>query len=51
MNIPKGHRQQLLQLIRNRSHTVTVLRRLRVTPDPDHNKFLECADAARGSRP
>ena len=36
-----------MQLIRNRSHAVTPARRLQVTPDPDDNKFLECADAAR----
>ena len=47
LNIPKGRRQQLLQLIRNRSHTVTPARPLQVTPDPDDNKFVECADAAR----
>ena len=47
VNIPKGRRQQLLQLIRNSSKTVTPARPLQVTPDPDDNKFLECADAAR----
>ena len=47
MNIPKGRRQQLLQLIRNRAYTVTTARTLQVTPDPDDNRFLECADAAR----
>ena len=47
MNIPKGRRQQLLQLIRNRAYTVTPTRALQVTPDPDDNMFLECADAAR----
>jgi putative PIN family toxin of toxin-antitoxin system len=47
MNIPKGRRQQLLQLIRNRAYTVTPARALQVTPDPDDNMFLECADAAR----
>jgi len=47
LNIPKGRRPQLLQLIRNRSHTVTPARPLQVTPDPDDNKFVECADAAR----
>lgn len=45
--IRKGLRQQLLQLIKNRSHRVTTLRPLQVTTDPDDNKFLECADAAR----
>ena len=45
--IRKGLRQQLLQLIKNRSFTVAPTRRLEVTSDPDDNLFLECADAAR----
>ena len=40
-------RLQLLQLIRTHSHTVKPLRPLQVAKDPDDNKFLECADAAR----
>jgi putative PIN family toxin of toxin-antitoxin system len=47
MNIRKGPRQQLLQLIRSRAYRVAPTRRLQVTPDPDDNLFLECADAAR----
>ena len=47
LQIRRGLRQQLLQLIRNHSHPVTSLRALQVTKDPDDNKFLECADAAR----
>ena len=47
MHIPKGRRQQLLQLIRNHACTVTPARALQVTSDPDDNRFLECADAAR----
>ena len=47
LGIRKGLRQQLLQLIENRSHTVVPSRRLEVTSDPDDNIFLECADAAR----
>jgi uncharacterized protein len=47
MNIRKGLQQQILQLIRSRSYTVKSARPLQVTPDPDDNKFLECADAAR----
>ena len=47
MGIPKGRRRQLLQLIRNRSQTLTPARQHQVTPDPEDNKFLECADAAR----
>jgi putative PIN family toxin of toxin-antitoxin system len=45
LKIRNGLRQQLLQLIR--SHSVTPARSLQVTSDPDDNKFLECADAAR----
>jgi uncharacterized protein len=45
--IPKGLQRQLLQLIRNRSHMIRPKRRLSVARDPDDNKFIECADAAR----
>jgi putative PIN family toxin of toxin-antitoxin system len=45
--IRKGLRQQLLQLIRNRSHPIVAVRPLQIAADPDDNKFLECADAAR----
>jgi uncharacterized protein len=47
LKIRKGLRQQLLQLIKSRSRTVTPSRALEVTKDPDDNKFVECADAAR----
>ena len=47
LKIRKGLRQQLLQLIRSKSHSVKPSRALMVTKDPDDNKFLECADAAR----
>ena len=47
LQIRKGLRQQFLQLIWNRSRLVTATRRLEVTPDPDDNISLECADAAR----
>jgi uncharacterized protein len=47
LRIRKGLRQQLLQLIRNRSYLVSPTQRLEVAGDPDDNKFLECADAAR----
>jgi uncharacterized protein len=47
LKIRKGLWEQLLQLIRNRSRTVTPSRALQMTKDPDDNKFLECADAAR----
>jgi putative PIN family toxin of toxin-antitoxin system len=47
LHIRKGLRRQLLQLVRNRSRLVATSRHLEVTPDPDDNIFLECADAAR----
>jgi len=47
MKIRKGLQQQLLQLVRNRSNVVKPARTLQITSDPDDNKFLECADAAR----
>jgi uncharacterized protein len=47
LKIRKGLRQQLLQLIRNRGNLVVPSRRLEVSGDPDDNRFLECADAAR----
>src|SRR5215831_18734551 len=46
LKIRKGLRQQLLQLIASRSHSVKPARVLKVTKDPDDNKFLECADVA-----
>jgi uncharacterized protein len=45
--IRKGLRQQLLQLLTNRAHLVEPMRVLQVAKDPDDNKFVECADAAR----
>jgi putative PIN family toxin of toxin-antitoxin system len=45
--IRRGLRQQLLQLIKNRAQLMDPVRGLQVTKDPDDNKFLECADAAR----
>jgi putative PIN family toxin of toxin-antitoxin system len=47
LKIRKGLRRQLLQLIRNRSNLVVPSRRVEVSSDPDDNRFLECADAAR----
>jgi putative PIN family toxin of toxin-antitoxin system len=47
LHIRKGLRRQLLQLVRNRSRLVATSRHLEVTPDPDDNIFLECADAAQ----
>jgi uncharacterized protein len=47
LRIGKGLRPQLLQVIKNHSHTVVPTRPLEATTDPDDNTFLECADAAR----
>jgi putative PIN family toxin of toxin-antitoxin system len=47
LRIPKGMRQQLLQLIKNHGVTVAPKLRLKVASDADDNIFLECADAAR----
>lgn len=47
LQIRKGLRHQLLQIIKRRAHTVTPVRHLQVTSDPGDNMFLECADAAR----
>ena len=46
LRIRKGLRHQLLQLIKNRSYSVSPKRRLEVARDPDDNIFVECADAA-----
>lgn len=45
--IRKGLRQQLLDLIRKRAHVVDPVRMVRIANDPEDNKFVECADAAR----
>jgi uncharacterized protein len=47
LKIRKRLQNQLLQLIKNRSHAASPKKRLEVTRDPDDNIFLECADAAR----
>ena len=47
LHIRKGLRQQLLALITRKAHSVDPGRSLQVTGDPDDNKFVECADAAR----
>ena len=47
LGITKGRRQQLLQLVKSRAQIVRPGYRLDVTSDPDDNKFVECADAAR----
>ena len=47
LKIGRGARQKLLQLIRNRTYLISGSRIGQITPDPDDNIFLECADAAR----
>ena len=47
LKIRKGLHRQFLQLIPNRTNLVVPSRRLEVASDPDDNRFLECADAAR----
>jgi uncharacterized protein len=47
LRIRKGARQQLLDLFKNRAHMVIPSRPIRAAADPDDDKFLECADAAR----
>ena len=47
LKIRKGPRQQLFQLIKTHSRLVRPARPLEVAKDPDDNKFVECADAAR----
>jgi putative PIN family toxin of toxin-antitoxin system len=47
LKLRKGLRHQFIQLNKNRSRFVTLARALHLTKDPDDNKFLECADAAR----
>lgn len=47
LQIRKGLRHQLMQIIKKRAHVVTPVRHLQVTSDPGDNIFLECADAAR----
>src|ERR1700674_2907609 len=49
LRIRKGLPHQLLQLIKTQSYTVGPTRRLEATSDPDHNIFVECAEAARGA--
>jgi putative PIN family toxin of toxin-antitoxin system len=47
LRVRRGLRQQLMQLIRNNTHSVIPSRALHIAPDPEDNKFLECADSAR----
>jgi putative PIN family toxin of toxin-antitoxin system len=45
--ISQGLQLQLLQLIKNRAQLVRPAYALAVAKDPDDDRFLECADAAR----
>src|SRR5215469_2834287 len=45
--IRKGLRQQLLDLLKKRAHLVNPVRGIQVANDPEDDKFIECADAAR----
>jgi putative PIN family toxin of toxin-antitoxin system len=47
LKIRRGLRQQVLQFIVSHSHRVKPSRAIHVTKDPDDNKSLECAHAAR----
>src|ERR1700730_12134009 len=47
LNILRGLRQQLLQLVRNHAQLIKPARAIQVANDPDDDKFLECADASR----
>jgi len=47
LKIREGLRQQLLQLIKNRAHLISSFPSLQLAKDPDDDKSLECADAAR----
>jgi len=47
LDIRKGIRLQLLELIRSRCFLVALRRRIKLTSDPDNSIFIECADAAR----
>lgn len=47
LGIRRGPRQQLMDLIRSKSRLVKPRRSIRAAADPDDDKFIECADAAR----
>ena len=47
LKIPRNLRQQLMQLVKNRTRIITPSRLSQVTSDPADNIFIECADAAR----
>jgi uncharacterized protein len=45
--ITPKHIAKSMRLLRSVSHIVNPQRELRVAHDPEHNRFLECAEAAR----
>jgi putative PIN family toxin of toxin-antitoxin system len=47
LKIPRNLRQQLIQLIKNRTRLIASSRLDQVTSDAADNIFVECADAAR----
>ena len=47
LKIRRVVRLQISQLVRAYSHVVAPSRSLTIATDPDDNKFLECAEAAR----
>lgn len=47
LRIRRGLRVKLLQLIKNHSYSINPTALPQITVDPDDNKFVECADAAR----
>lgn len=47
LRIRRGLQQQLLQLFRRHANLVAPKRRIRLAADPDDDKFIECADAAK----
>jgi probable toxin-antitoxin system toxin component, PIN family len=47
LQIRKGPRHQLFDLIRKRAHLIDAVQTVQVTHDPEDNIFIECADAAR----
>ena len=51
LQIRKGLRLQLLELIKNHSHTVVPARRLDVPSDLDDHMFRECGNTARADYP
>lgn len=47
LKIRRSLRLQVIQLIKNHTHSITPSRLPQLTADPDDNIFLECTDAAR----